>query len=301
MALAVSGQPAVGALALLLAILLLPNDRDETRPRELDWMGLALLSPALVLVLYGSERITQTIGREALAAGIVMLAGFLWMAARKGDRALIDLRLFKGKIFSASALTQFLANGAMIAGQMLIPVYLIQACGRSPGEMGWMLAPLGLGMMITFPLMGTLTRRFGVRRLSAAGAAVTLLATLAFIYLSLYGLNLLILMPALFFRGMGQGAISVPSISAAYAAIDRRDLPMATTSLNIVQRLGGPIFTTLYATFLAWRLGLQAAPVPVSTGFAWTFLLLAGLHALALIAAFRLPLRIGGRRQCRRA
>jgi hypothetical protein len=45
-------------------------------------------------------------------------------------------------------------------------------------------------------------------------------------------------------------AVGVPSISAAYASVDRRDLPMATTSFNIVQRLGGPTFTTLCATVL---------------------------------------------------
>jgi hypothetical protein len=45
-------------------------------------------------------------------------------------------------------------------------------------------------------------------------------------------------------------AAGIPSISAAYASVKKRDLPMATTSLNIVQRLGGPTMTTLCAIFL---------------------------------------------------
>ena len=35
----------VGVLALVLAILFLPNDREDVRPRDLDLIGLALLSP----------------------------------------------------------------------------------------------------------------------------------------------------------------------------------------------------------------------------------------------------------------
>ena len=45
----------VGVLAIVLAVLFLPNDREETRSRELDLAGFALLSPGLVLFLYGSS------------------------------------------------------------------------------------------------------------------------------------------------------------------------------------------------------------------------------------------------------
>ena len=283
----------VGALAVLLTILFLPRDEREAKRRTLDWTGLALLSPGLVLLLFGSERIGQTAGRGALAAGVAMIAAFVWTAERKKDRALIDVRLFKGKVFPASALTQFLSNGVAFAGQMLIPVFLIQACGRSPGEMGWMLAPLGLGMMVTFPSIGALTERFGIRRVSAGGALLSLIATLPFLYLAKSGLHLFVLLPALFFRGMGQGAVGLPSLSAAYASVDRRDLPMATTSLNIVQRLGGPTLTTLCATLLGWRLRAEIGEPAALNAFVWAFLLLCGLQAVTVIAACRLPLRIG--------
>lgn len=281
----------VGALACLLAILFLPRDGEETKPRNLDWLGLALLSPGLVLFLYGSERLDGMTGRVIFAASIVMMAVFLWTARRKGDDALIDLRLFKGKVFSAAAMTQFLSNGVMFAGQMLVPAFLIQACGRTPGEMGWMLAPLGLGMMVANPWMGALTDRFGIRRVSAGGALMTLAATTLLLYLAVRGLDLFVLIPALFFRGMGQGAVGLPSMTAAYASVRRRELPMATTSLNIVQRLGGPIMTTLCASILAWRLGSPVGDHAVSGAYAWAFLLLCSIHALTFVAAIRLPLR----------
>ncbi|MFP3606855.1 DHA2 family efflux MFS transporter permease subunit [Paraburkholderia sp. SIMBA_053] len=282
----------VGGLALLLVILFLPNDQDETKRRTLDWFGLALLSPGLAMFLYGSGRLDDISGRAVLAGGVAMMGAFLLSAWRKGEDALIDLRLFKGKVFSAAAITQFLSNGGMFAGQMLIPAFLIQACGRAPGETGWMLAPLGVGMMLTNPFMGALTNRFGIRYVSAAGALLTLLATLSMLFLAARGLNLLVLVPALLFRGVGMSGVGLPSLSAAYSSVRRERLPMATTSLNVVQRLGGPTMTTLCATFLTWKLKIPGFSHAVSSAYGWAFLVLSGIHAFAFLATIHLPRRL---------
>jgi EmrB/QacA subfamily drug resistance transporter len=282
----------VGVLAIVLAVLFLPNDREETRSREFDLPGFALLSPGLVLFLYGSDHLGERIDLAALLLSTVLLALFFRMAVRKGDRALIDVRLFKSKTFSASAVTQFMSNGISFAGQMLIPIYLIRACGQSPSATGWLLAPLGVGMICSYPWMGALTQRFGIRKVSAGGAFLAFAGTLPFLYLASHGLVFAVLAGALFLRGVGLSAVGIPSISAAYASVRKRDLPMATTSLNIVQRLGGPTLTTLCATFLGWRLAIVQSSASLSSAFTAAFLLLCGLHALLFAAALRLPLSI---------
>jgi EmrB/QacA subfamily drug resistance transporter len=282
----------VGVLAIVLAVLFLPNDREETRSRKLDLPGFALLSPGLVLFLYGSDHLGERIGLTALLVSIVLLVLFFRMAIRKGDRALIDLQLFKSRTFSASATTQFMSNGISFAGQMLIPIYLIRACGQSPSATGWLLAPLGVGMICSYPWMGALTQRFGIRKVSAGGALLAFAGTLPFLYLASHGLVFAVLAGALFLRGVGLSAVGIPSISAAYAAVRKQDLPTATTSLNIVQRLGGPTLTTLCATFLGWRLGMAQSGASLSSAFTAAFLLLCGLHAFLFATALRLPLSL---------
>src|ERR1700724_1486041 len=274
----------VGVLAIVLAILFLPKDREETRQRDLDLVGFALLSPGLVLFLYGSDHMGERIGQVTLALSVVLLAMFFKVAVRKGHRALIDLQLFKGKTFATSTVTQFMSNGISFAGQMLIPIYLIRACGRTPSATGWLLAPLGLGMICSYPWMGALTQRFGSRKGSAGGALLALAGTLPFLYLASHGLVFAVLAGALFLRGVGLAAIGIPSISAAYASVRKQDLPMATTSLNIVQRLGGPTLTTLCATFLGWRLGLAQSSASLSSAFTAGFLLLCGFDAFLFCA-----------------
>src|SRR5580658_6586840 len=116
---------------------------------------------------------------------------------------------------------------------MLIPIYLIRAWGQSPSATGWLLAPLGVGMICTYPWMGALTQRFGVRKVSAGGAFPAFAATLPFIWLASHGLVLPVLACALFVRGIGLSAVGIPSISAAYASVRKQDLPMATTSVTV--------------------------------------------------------------------
>jgi hypothetical protein len=83
--------------------------------------------------------------------------------------------------------------------------------------------------------------------------------------------------------------VGIPSISAAYTSVKKRDLPMATTSLNIVQRLGGPTMTTLCATFLGWRLSAAPSPAGTSDALAEAFGLLCFLQVLLFLATLRLP------------
>jgi MFS family permease len=283
----------VGALAIVLAIFFLPNDREETKQRDLDLAGFALLSPGLVLFLYGSGHLGERIGQITLVLSVVLLAVFFKVAVCKGHRALIDLQLFKGRTFAAATITQFMSNGVTFAGQMLIPIYLIRACDRSPSATGWLLAPLGVGMICSYPWIGALTQRFGIRKVSAGGAFLALAGTLPFIWLASHGLSVAVLACALFLRGVGLSAVGIPSVSAAYASVKKRDLPMATTSLNIVQRLGGPTMTTLCASFLGWSLRSGHSHLSLSSPFVATFILLCLLHALLFAAALRLPISIG--------
>ena len=278
----------VGVLAFVLAVRFLPNDREDYAARRLDWVGLCLLSPGVALVLFGPDHITRPVGIAATVAGALLLLIFLRVQKRKGDDALIDLGLFRRPSFSAASVTQFLCNGVMFAGQMLVPVFLIQGCGRSPAMMGWMLAPMGLGMMLTVPSLGFLTGRLGERTVAIAGAAFSLLSTLGLAWQATDGLDVVVLATVLFIRGMGLGAVGLPAISVAYASVGKDALPMAATTLNIVQRIGGPTLTTLCALFLSWALAGHVGHFALNA-WAEAFLVLAALHAIMVLATLTLP------------
>ncbi len=283
----------VGILATLLAWRVLPADQHETRPRPFDIVGFMLLSPGLVMFLHSVESIgvgmSGSFSRYELAAALLLLAGFSWHAVRRGKAALIDIRLFRDRTFSAAAITQFISNCTVFGGMMMFPLYLLTVEGRSPGNVGVLLASTGIGLLCALPLAGKLTDRFGPRRVSTGGAVCALLGTLPFALLHSAGLSAPVVCAALFARGAGLGCITIPSISAAYASIPKEHMPVATTAINIVQRLGGPVATTFLALFLQYSTSVHS--LDRQAAFGGTFLVFCVIHALAIPSALCLPLR----------
>ncbi|RZF31660.1 DHA2 family efflux MFS transporter permease subunit [Paraburkholderia sp. UYCP14C] len=280
----------VGVFGVAMAVLLLPRDAAASQKRPFDFTGFALISPGLVALVYGLQDASRAVGLACLLAGVVFLAWFVLHARRKGDAALIDVRMFATRTFSVAALAQFFANGIMYGRQLAVPLFLIAGCGLSAAHAGGLLAATGVGMMCSFALLGWLTERLGCRALAAGGALLAFLSTLVFLWMSVASFSAGWAAVSLFFAGVGQGTISVPSISAAYSSIARQRLAVANTALNIAQRVGGPFATTLLSMVIASTLHGASGAQP--SRFLPTFALLAALHLLCFAAAMFLPLRV---------
>ena len=282
----------IGVYAVAAAAWFLPGDEPPGDRRPFDLLGFLLLSPGLVALLYGLEQATRGHGFGPLVAGAALLVGFIVHARRARSSALIDLQLFESGLFANAAVTQFLSNGMLYANQFLVPLYLITGAGFSPHRAGWLLAPPAVTMMFVYPLMGTVTDRFGCRAVVASGVLLTVLGTLVFVWMTQRGLTTAGVEVGLLLRSAGQGAIGIPTVSAAYASVPKEKLSFATTAVNIVQRLGGPMATIVVA--LAVTTG-TAHPVGGSA-FLIPFLALMSIQLLALGCAVRLPARIGDAR-----
>ena len=249
-----------------------------------------MISPGLALLLQGlvSWAHGDATAPLSLVASALLLAGFVRHALRYPVTALIDLRLFRGRIFRAAAATQFLSNAINFGGQLLLPLWFLQVRQATPSATGLMLFPLGLGIFCGLPIMGRLSERFGARAISGAGAMLSFLGAVPFVFASVdtpYSL----LGVAMFVRGFGGGSITIPSAAAAYASVPRESLGHATTSINICQRFGGPTGSAGLAIFLQFALLHSATP---TQAYHWAFFALAGVAAAGLVAASRLPGRM---------
>ena len=280
----------VGALGIALAARLLARDTAPAPRRPFDGVGFALISPGLVALVYGLQNAAHSAGKAALFAGAALLAGFLRHSLRNGAAALIDVRIFADRTFRAAAITQCLANGILFGRVFAVPLYLIAGCGLSVAQAGWLVASIGVGMMVSFVLLGFLTERFGCRAVAAGGAMLAALGALALVGMSSHAYSAPWTIACLFVSGLGQGTISVPAISAAYASMPKARLAMANTALNIAQRMGGPLATTLLAMALAFSMHGLAGARPHD--FFMAFAVLAAFHVLCLATTLRLPPRV---------
>jgi EmrB/QacA subfamily drug resistance transporter len=252
----------VGAIGLVLAYKLLPLGRAAGRASEaghatppLDKLGLALLSPGVAAIVFGLSEVGTHRTLTALSAwlpivvGAAMVATFIVRALRI-EHPLVDVKLFRGRGFSAAAATTCLIGGALFGSMILLPLYYQVVRGQSPLHAGLLMAPQGLGAAIGMNVAGRLTDRIGAGRVVPVGLLLLALGTIP--YATIGGnTSYAILMVGLFVRGIGLGGTMMPAMAAAYATLDSAaEVPRATPMLNVLQRVGGSVGVAVLTVIL---------------------------------------------------
>lgn len=249
-------------LAVVLAITMLPNE-PRGHSTRLDVAGLVLLSPGLAAMVYGLSEAGRDNGKlaEGAALGGLLILAFLIHSIRKA-RPLLDISLFRRRSFGASTAALFVYAGAASGLTMALPLYYQVIRGFSPLAAGMLVAPLGLGAMVSMPIAGRLTDRRDARGVAITGLVTMLAGTSVYTQLE-PGTSLVVLTTALFVVGLGHGAIFPSLQSAAYSRLDHGEVPAGTTMTNIVMRLGMSFGTAALAVILQLYL---IAGFPGSTG-----------------------------------
>ncbi|WP_054813838.1 DHA2 family efflux MFS transporter permease subunit [Nocardia arizonensis] len=304
----------IGLLALVLAVIVLPSDRPE--PSEsFDFLGMLLASPGLALFLFGVSSIpgegTVLAGRVLIPAaiGVVLLALFVLHALRT-EHPLIDLHLFGNRALRFAVLTMVLFAIAFFGAALLLPSYLQQVRGETAFAAGLLIAPQGLGAMITMPIAGRLVDKIGPGRIVLVGISLLTVGMLAFTRLAA-DTPYQFLMIALLVQGFGMGCTMMPIMTAAIQTLTHAQVARGTTLMNIVNQTAGSIGTATISVVLTNLLKNQPLagpaiasrstqtglpPEAVSTGldqaasaFGHTYIVAAVLVALTFIPASFLP------------
>ena len=113
------------------------------------------------------------------------------------------------------------------------------------------------------PLAGQADRPLGGGPLALFGVSVTALATIPFGFVGAHT-SIVWLSVAMFVRGIGIGFAFMPAMAAAFASLERSELPDATPQLNVLQRVGGSIGTAVLAVVL--QRALVGAHTPRGAG-----------------------------------
>ncbi|MDN5796647.1 MAG: DHA2 family efflux MFS transporter permease subunit [Intrasporangium sp.] len=267
-----------------------------------DLLGFVLLGPGLAAALYAlatagaAGSFTEAGVLVPFLAGVLLLTGFVIHALTTRHEALIDLRLFASRTFTASAGMLFFIIMGLLASMLLIPLYFQLARGDSALTAGLLLAPQGLGAAIAIAASGPLVDRSDPIPLTFAGilSAVAGLGILSRLTDSTEGWTIA---AAQFLLGVGFGIIVVVATAVAYRGLASAAIPRATTALRIVQQIGGAIGVAAVAAVLQRGLTQPAAalmhPVEVAAAFSgaltWALVAtgLAIIPTAALVAALR--------------
>ncbi|MBF6172525.1 DHA2 family efflux MFS transporter permease subunit [Nocardia blacklockiae] len=272
----------LGAIGLVLGLRFLPL-RAGVPGHGLDVIGLVLAGGGVSAVVYGLSEIGDRGSAGSLAVwlpvvlGAAAVAGFVWRAGRAAH-PLLDVRMFGERVFAAANAASFFAGAAMFGVMVLLPLYFQELHGYGLVRTGVALIAFGAGGVITLPLGGRLTDRFG-GGVIAVGGSLAVAVTIAPFAVLPADANPVLVQALLFAAGVATALSGMPLVTAAYAAVRPEQLPDAAAFVNILQRIGGAVGVAMVAVILsrATASGWQQV-----SGYHLAF---AGLAALSVIAA----------------
>ena len=262
----------VGIVAFVLGLMVL--EPDESQPtHRLDWLGMALLSPGLALLIYGlAESASYGFGAARAWApvlvGALLIAGFFAHSWRASE-PLIDIRTFTRTRAGAAAGVFLLFAIAFFGALLLIPLYYQSVRGASALDAGLLLVPQGLGAMVTMPIAGRLTDRYGPWWLPATGIPLLIIGILPFAFVGAHT-SYVVLCAFNFVLGLGMGTSMMPTMTAAMQAVPASAISRTSTAMNIIRQGGASIGTAILTVILSSEINhhLALRPGAGSGGFA---------------------------------
>ena len=292
----------IGIAAAVYAWIVLP--RDEVEPSEtFDWIGMLLLSPGLAAFLFGISSIPEhgtvmaTKVLVPMIAGVLLIVAFVpWALSSRNIHPLVELRLFSNRNMTVAVLAMMLFAIAFFGASLLFPLYFIQVRGEAALGAGLLLAPQGVGAMITMPIAGILADKIGPGKIVLAGITVITVGMAMFTQIGA-DTSYTYMLSALFIMGLGMGGTMMPIMTAALATLTAHTVARGSTLLNISQQVAASMGTALFSVILTNELKKNTATDPagilehMADSFATVFIVATVLVACCLIPAAFLPRR----------
>ena len=293
----------IGLMAVPAAVaawFLVPPSPARERTR-VDWRGAAVLSLGLVALLLAITKANawgwgSPTFLGLLAAGALVLAAFIPLQLRTAD-PLVDMRVLSRRPVLATNATGFLIGVAMFGSFLMVPQFAQTAesagygFGLSVTGAGLMMVPSALMMLVMGPLGGRLGNRIGFRSVLAYG---TVFAAASFVMLAVAHSYVWEFVAANVLMGIGISLAFAAMANLIVAAVDPRDVGIAT-GINTITRTVGGAFGASLVTALLTADTIGATAIPTEGAYTEAFAVSAAVAFLAAASALAIP-RIVARR-----
>jgi EmrB/QacA subfamily drug resistance transporter len=272
----------IGAIALLLALLVLPEHasgrvRTASGGPPLDVAGAVLVVVSVGSLLFGLNRGPVLGWRSAFVLGAFVLSGVtgfvLVFVERRVQDPLVPLKYLKQRNFAFPIGAQMFSNFAYLGGFFLSPLLLEEVYGHGESAAGLLVIPRPLTFSLVAPVAGYVAVRIGERSAAVTGTVCVVLSMGVF---ALTGKNtgVALVEVALVLSGVGLG-VSSPSIASSMANVfDQSALGTAAATQQLM-------------TQISTVAGIQVIQTVQSSQAH-------GRHGYALLPSFHIAFIVGG-------
>ncbi len=225
--------------------------RELAKPdtnRGYDLLGTATFVVGLTGLVLGVSRGGLSGWGDPIVIGGLLAAAVLLplfvLIERRGRAPMLDLTIFRNRLFAAATGAAFINGLARFALMFVFVFYFQGAKGDDPITAGIKLIPLAAGMLISSPLAGIWADRHGSRVLSALGMLVSAIGLALMTTLQVHtpywqsGLWMLIV-------GIGSGMFNSPNTAAMMGTVPAQRRGIAAGARTMLQNTGAVISIAL--------------------------------------------------------
>jgi EmrB/QacA subfamily drug resistance transporter len=274
----------VGIVALVVIATVLPNlGRRPSSVRELDFLGIAVLTACLVPLLIGLTEKGQVAPDGQLygwlswqVGGLVLLsaialAAFVLVERRAGE-PVIPLDLFGTRTSAGTNAAVFFLGFAMFTAVIYLPRFYQAVRGVSATQSGYEIWPLLVGLMGGSILGGQLISRTGrYKALMLVSIAILIAGGFLMTHLT-PGTDNRVLWTWMLVVGAGIGPGMAAYTVVIQSVVPLRRMGVATSTLTLLRQMGGSVslavagtlFNQTFASELPARLSANGVPAAVS-------------------------------------
>jgi MFS family permease len=242
-------------IAMILATLRYVPETDP-RPGKADVAGAASSTLGTTALVFGIVHAsdagwTSALALAALAAGIVLLALFVFIEGRAAQ-PIMPLRLFASRERAGGYAARFLFLGAMVPFWFFTTQFLQVVLGMSPVTAGLAFLPLTVVNFAAAMMVPRLTRRFGNPTVLVGALAISVIGMAWLSRLSASSSYLAGIAVPMVLIGAGQGGALGPLTAAGLTAVAVEDAGAAGGVTQVAHQIGGSLgLGVLVAVFAA--------------------------------------------------
>jgi EmrB/QacA subfamily drug resistance transporter len=278
----------IGAMGIYLSSKVLEKVEPTGKARVDFWGALLLFFFVTSLLLF----LNQAGQGSAPVLWIWLSLSLLWfglfiIVELRSPSPLVDLKLFRRRLFISSLGASFLSFWMSAAHSFVIPFFLQNILEFSPSKVGMLIFPVALTVMVMAPLGGRFSDRFGVRIPATMGLALTSLTVFSFTLLK-PGVNDLDILWRQIVLGIGISFFNPANNSAIIGSLPREKVGLASSFLALSRNLGIVIGVAFAEMVIAFRLPVvqlekaEAGPSLEGIQDVWKLVLVIGLTAILI-------------------